>query len=108
MQCNTHGLRSWRSCFFVGLAIGLLAVTGCEKPKPTVGEQVGSAIDETIDATGQAAADLQKNTKQAANDFQDKLNEASKDIGQQTRDLRDAVKQAVDDHLSTVSPDGSN
>ena len=45
----------------------------------TVGDQVGDAIDDTIKATGQAA----------------------KSINKETVDLRDAVKQAVDDHLST-------
>ena len=100
MQCNTHGLCSWQSGFILGLAFGFLALTGCEKPKPTVGEQVGNAIDQTINATGQAAADLQENTKQAAGDLKTQLNEASKNISQETLDLRDKVKQAVDDHLS--------
>ena len=100
MQCNTHGLCSWQSGLILGLAFGFLALTGCEKPKPTVGEQVGNAIDQTINATGQAAADLQENTKQAAGDLKTQLNEASKNISQETLDLRDKVKQAVDDHLS--------
>ena len=99
MQCNTHGLCNWQSGLILGLAFGFLALTGCEKPKPTVGEQVGNAVDQTINATGQAAADLQENTKQAAGDLKTQLNQASKDISQETLDLRDAVKQAVDDHL---------
>ena len=107
MQCITHGLHSWLACFVAGVAVGLLALTGCEKPKPTVGEQVGNAIDETIDATGQAAADLQKNTKQSADKFQGQLNQASKEIDQQTRELRDAVKQAIDDHLSGGSSESN-
>ena len=41
----------------------------------------------------------QENTKQAAGDFKTQLNQASKDISQETLDLRDKVKQAVDDHL---------
>ena len=99
MQCNAHSFRNWQSGFILGLAFGFLAVTGCEKPKPTVGEQVGNAIDQTINATGQASSDFQKNTKQAADDFQAQLNQASKNISQETLDLRDAVKKAVDDHL---------
>lgn len=99
MQRNARRFRNWQSGFILGFAFGFLAVTGCEKPKPTVGEQVGNAIDQTINATGQAASDLQKNTKQAAGDFQSQLNQASKNIGQETLDLRDAVKKAVDDHL---------
>ncbi len=99
MECNTHGFRNWQSGFILGLAFGFFAFTGCEKPKPTVGEQVGNAIDQTINATGQAASELQENTKQAADDFKNQLNQASKNIGQETLDLRDAVKKAVDDHL---------
>ena len=107
MECNTHGFRNWQSGFILGLAFGFLAVTGCEKPKPTVGEQVGNAIDQTINATGQAASDLQGNTKQAADDFKNQLNQASKEIDQQTRELRDAVKQAIDDHLSGGSSESN-
>jgi predicted transcriptional regulator len=99
MQCNGNGLSRWGTFLVVGLVFGLFASAGCEKPKPTVGEQVGNAIDETINSTGQAATDLQKSTKQAAQDFQDKLDQASKNVSQETNDLRDAVKQAVDDHL---------
>ncbi len=100
MQCNGNGLSRWGTFLVVGLVFSLFSSTGCEKPKPTVGEQVGNAIDETINSTGQAATDIQKSTKQAAKDFQDKLDQASKNVSKETTDLRDAVKQAVDDHLS--------
>ena len=101
MQCNGNGLSRWGAFLVVGLVFGLITCVGCEKSKPTVGEQVGDAIDETIKSTGQAASDLQQSTKQSANDFQDKFDQASKNVSKETIDLRDAVKQAVDDHLGT-------
>ncbi len=79
MRCKKSGLGGHGIFFLVAVYFGLFTLTGCEKPKPTVGDQVGDAIDDTIKATGQAA----------------------KSINKETVDLRDAVKQAVDDHLST-------
>ena len=99
MECNAHGFRNWQSGFILGLAFGFLGVTGCDKPKPTIGDQVGNAIDQTINSTGQTASDLQENAEQVTDDLKNQLNQASKNIGQETLDLRDAVKKAVDDHL---------
>ena len=79
MRCNKKCLGGYGFFFLVAVYFGLFTLTGCEKPKPTVGDQVGDAIDDTIKATGQA----------------------TKSINKETIDLRDAVKQAVDDHLST-------
>ncbi len=101
MQSSENSLGRFGVFLLVGLFFGMFAFAGCEKAKPTVGEQVGNAIDETIKATGQAATDIQTNTKEATNNFQDKLDQASKNISKETTDLRDAVKQAVDDHLTT-------
>ena len=79
MRCKKSGLGGYEFFFLAAVYFGLFMLTGCEKPKPTVGDQVGAAIDDTTKATGQA----------------------TKSINKETVDLRDAVKQAVDDHLST-------
>jgi len=76
MRCNKKCLGGYEFFFLVAVYFGLFTLTGCEKPKPTVGDQVGVAID-------------------------DNIGRASKSINKETVDLRDAVKQAVDDHLST-------
>ena len=76
MRCKKSGLGGHGIFFLVAVYFGLFTLTGCEKPKPTVGDQVGAAID-------------------------DNIGRASKSINKETVDLRDAVKQAVDNHLST-------
>ena len=68
----------------------VFAPLGCEKPKPTVGDQVGNAIDNTIEATDNAVTQSK-----------DAVDQARRDVSQQARDLRDELKKAVDDHLSS-------
>ena len=87
-------MRSGKSVFgFPGVVFGAVLIgfslSGCEKPKPTIGDQVGSAIDNTIQATDRAVKQSQEATDQA-----------QQQISQDTLNLRNAFKQAVDDHLS--------
>lgn len=68
----------------------VFATLGCEKPRPTAGDQVGNAIDNTIEATDNAVTQSKE-----------VVDQARKDVSQQARDLRDELKKAVDDHLSS-------
>jgi len=81
---------SGRSAVIGAILIGFLVPFGCEKPKPTIGEQVGSAIDNSIQATDKAVQQSQE-----------AVDQARKNISQNTLDLRNAVKQAVDEHLNS-------
>jgi len=77
-------------CF---VAIALLFI-GCEKPKPTIGEQIGNTIDTTIQTATENGAAIKKNVKDAAN--QTKKNSEA---------LRGEVKDAVDDQFKQLEGD---
>jgi len=91
-----HGIMT-----LMAISVGILGFAGCEQAKPTIGEQVGDAIDESIQATNRAATNVQQQGQGAANQLQSQLNQARTDIHKETLGLRDAVKQAVDDHLGS-------
>ncbi len=77
-------------CF---VATALLFI-GCEKPKPTIGEQIGNTIDSTIQTATENSFTIKKNVKDTA-DQAKKSSEA----------LRGEVKQAVDDQFKQLEGD---
>jgi len=77
-------------CF---VAIALFFI-GCEKPKPTIGEQIGNTIDATIQTANESGEAIKENVK-----------DASDQVKNNTEALRGEVKKAVDDHLKELEND---